>query len=229
MIGNLNKRLQILIAMLICAVAGCSPLRSPPTVDRFQGIANSSDLKFINKKININNKKIAIVYSNNVSTQLAYNDKLKVELDGKPAFTALSSAESFSDDVNIVFDRNRLISGLIRQIKDRALEIFEATDIPDAFQRGADYVVLLDIHLAYTRNTNTAPSTIDAMHVAEASLIFIDKQLNAGPDISESVHQRQLAEEGGPGGNHGDFIRIQKEVRSKLINKVDASTRDKIY
>lgn len=210
---------QILILALLIALSSCATVTYEKPIDRFTGLANPGQITASGKSSidNAKKKTVAIVKSENVNKQLATVETLAQIFDKNKGTVAPDigmlllaasnpAAVSYRDQyraaatgndretleaIRAQLSSDRLITTIVSTIKSNVGRLILADDLPDAFQKGADYAVVLDLALsansgfdggavaAFLPGTNTFASKYD-MYI---SAIFVDKSLFSGPDV----------------------------------------------
>jgi len=212
---------KFLLVVCVAALAACGgPLPYKPEVSsRYQNlIAESELISGPGALTGTRTKKLAIVFSSNVKDMADYNEKLKKNFSSS-LYTWTSTSSELTNDIDIVFSNERLLSVLLAGVKARFASVSFENDISTGFESGADYVGIVDIQLGADQPdfAATFDGIIRLNHTANASLIIIDPSLKAGPDIVANIAHLQNTPGKGPDGNLREMLLNIKIARSKMI------------
>lgn len=212
-------RLTTLLA-IATMISGCiGPVVKPPLTDRFDGIIDASELAQGNKEITATKgKTLAVIFTKNTYQTLKFNAELLKRFQSAGGSLTLNY-KAAQDDAGIVLSEEQLMGALMLPLRSAFKATSIAPDIPSAFEGGADLVALVDLDLNYVgTDSRYAPSPIiHITHTANSSVIFIDKELSAGPDVKVAVEHKQATAAKGPDGNNRDFLYAVKQARSKMV------------
>lgn len=216
-----NASLKALAAgIVMLGFLGCAtPLKKAPVGDRYQNLINASQLTQSRTQIDHSRSKVlAVVLSMNTQTSLAFNAELQQRFKSFSGAMTLNH-EAIHDDVDIVLSQDGLMGALLAPLKARFKEVRLVNHIPEGFESGADYVAILDLDLNYlSLDSEWEPSSILHIdHTANCSVIFIDGELVAGPDIVANVLYKQETPARFADANNRDFIFAVKQARTTLI------------
>lgn len=205
------------------------PITSPPQEDRLSGLATNSQLKPGAERIEqAKSKVLAIVYSVNVPKQLASNQELMSRFDGTNLVSSVfAGGAAAKEDGMIVFSSDRLLEAVLAGVKDRFKEVVLAKDLPDAFDKGADVVGILDLRLAYVWDSSETRKMVYE-HTANTSMLFINRRLEAGPEAVANITYKQDTPAAGADANNRDFTVAVKDARTQMVRKISAEFDQKI-
>ncbi len=160
---------------------------SPPQTNRFKDLVDESKLKIGDTTIKDSKTKVlAIIYSENVPRQMIYNKHILEIVNRNMRF---ENYVNF-DDYDIVLSDEKLMAAIVFKLKNKFDKIIIAKDIPSAFSNKADYVGILDIRLDVLKPLSSKITT----HVANTSLLFINRNLQRGPEINSMIRTESTLE-----------------------------------
>jgi hypothetical protein len=188
------KKLVVYCLLSLCVfAAGCAHRQFPANPvygDRLEGLMPQEMLKTTRPMITgASTKKLALVRSSNVSSALKYNAEV---LEWRRWATATYVSEGQQSLLNQIAEQvssdSLFLESLLHPLRSSFREVVIATDVVEGFERGADYVGIFDLQSSQIdRMSKYNPGPLDWDDVSKLSIVFIDRQLIAGPDIHVSV------------------------------------------
>ena len=211
---------KALLCSFVCMLAGCaSPVMKPDMVDRLSGLVSPDMLKpGVNSVSESKTTTVALVLSENVPKSLKITDSMLSLLTGPAQLYHLDFKSG--DDAKIVLSGDRLIQALRAPLKQRFREVLDAKTVREGFEKGADYVVILDLELGYEYHEDSTYKWMNFTHTANSSYLFINRNLEQGPDIVANVEHQQKTPAAGASANNSDFLVNVREARVKMLKKV---------
>ncbi len=118
---------------------------------------------------------------------------------------------------NLYFDK------AVGMIKAKFNGVTNASNVQEAFDQGADYVAILDIKLENTDlSSKTEPGPLTERNVADLSVLFIDKNYEASPDIEVKNTSTETYQPIKPDSNIRNSLDIIKRARDKTFTEFEA-------
>ena len=193
---------------------------SPPLKDRLTNIADPSSIKFGSNDKTITgtqNHKLAIIKSINVDEQInAYQKYVDWNLKLIKSY-ALNPAPIIAE-ANTFITGNQYYENVVAILKPRFSSTVEAKDLKEAFEQGADYVAIVDIKIEFKPlGTETGPLSVS--NTADVSILFIDKSLEAAPNIVIQNTVINNYEGTNPDENFKKELGFIKVVRDKTLSE----------
>lgn len=116
-----------------------------------------------------------------------------------------------------------MLEKAINILKPKFATVIEATTVQEAFDKGIDYVGILDIRLEYTDlSSKTEPGPLTERNIADLSVLFIDKNYEASPDIMVKNTSIETFQPIKPDTNIKNTLDILKRARDKTLNEFEA-------
>jgi hypothetical protein len=217
---------KILICFLMLLITGCATMhgvQSPPQQDRLEGLAKPDQIKITKNKITGASKlKLAIVQSANVEPQIKSYSIVAKQFDEVISSYVKESATVKSDSEIILSDK-LFLQSIINSLRSRFAETIYTNDLASAFKQGADYAVIVDIRFEYLDlSSQTDPGPLKEKNVADISALFINKNVEGGPDIqvkNTSITERQPK---GAEANIREMLNLIKNTRLKSLKDFEA-------
>lgn len=198
---------------------------SPPQKDRLINIVDQNNIKFGSKDKVITgtaNYKLAIIKSANVDEQINAYQKF-VEWYLKLIKSYASNSAPLISEANTFISGNQYYEKAVGLLKPRFSSTVEAKNLKEAFEQGADYVVVIDIKLEYTDlSSKTEPGPLTERNIADLSAIFVNKNYEAGPDIVVKNASTETFQPIKPDTNIRNTLDILKRARDKTYNEFEA-------
>lgn len=199
-------------------------IASPPQKDRLLNVVDATKLKTTNtEKPILGSKayKLAIVKSVNVDEQIkAY--QAHVDRRNKGIKDYASNPQPFLDEVNSFVPGNLYFDKAVDLTKAKFNGVINASNVQEAFEQGADYVAIVDLKLENTDlSSKTEPGPLTERNIADLFLLFIDKNYEAGPDISIKNISIETYQPNGADKNIRNNIDILKRARDKTFNEFE--------
>ncbi|WP_410209594.1 hypothetical protein [Aquirhabdus sp.] len=227
MLTNIFYR-SLFAGVLAFSLTSCAtlPLKAP-LEDRYVNLVNEDQLNQSRTHIeNAKSKVLAVVFSKNTVNSLTYNAVLRERLSTVIGSMSLNPDE-IAEDREIVLSEQGLMGALFLPLKTVFKEVRIVKSIPEGFEGGADYVGVMDLDLNFINLDSkfTPSSIIHNDHTANCSIIFIDPNLVAGPDVIANVKHRQETTPKFAGANNRDFMYAVKIARTKLVKSFAAQVK----
>ncbi|PJD90422.1 MAG: hypothetical protein CTY12_09130, partial [Methylotenera sp.] len=222
--GGLLEKLNDAIVGGIVGITN-PDIKSPPQKDRLLNVVDATKLKTPNtEKTILGSKayKLAIVKSVNVDEQIkAY--QAHVDRRSKGIKDYATSPQPFLDEVNSFVPGNLYFDKAVGMIKAKFNGVTNASNVQEAFDQGADYVAILDIKLENTDlSSKTEPGPLTERNVADLSVLFIDKNYEASPDIEVKNTSTETYQPIKPDSNIRNSLDIIKRARDKTFTEFEA-------
>ncbi len=216
----------IITALSVCLLSACDPPPwvRPSSVSPLTGLVPVGQLKTTRTQLTGTGQKVlAIVYSKNVEYSRTLNAQMQTKYLG---WITQFNTGDIRDDVNLVLSDDVLMSNLLAPVRAAFREVRFVRDIPEGFENGADYVAVLDLDLNTTSKMVLLSQT--TTNVAHASLLFIDPNLEAGPEVRSLVTSEDTLTMKGADGNIRDGVRLIKNARTKMISEFATDFASKV-
>jgi len=200
-------------------------ISSPPQKDRLLNVVDATKLKTTSTEKPILGSrayKLAIVKSVNVDEQIkAY--QAHVDRRSKGIKDYASNPQPFLDEVNSFVPGNLYFDKAVGMIKAKFNGVTNVSNVQEAFDQGADYVAILDLRLENTDlSSKTEPGPITQRNIADLSVLFIDKNYEASPDIEVKNTSTETYQPIKPDTNIRNSLDILKRARDKTFNEFEA-------
>lgn len=229
-----NKRRLLLSFLLpLSSVACVSVLKTPAQEDPLTGLVSRSQLKnAVGNLPSVKDKKLALIYSVNVPKTLDVNRQLASRFGDSMTAFLTSSSTALGEDASIVFSAEKLLDACFEPLKKRFQSVSLASDLPDAFSKGADYVGIVDLRLEYLINENDPDHAkhthMVITHISNISILLINRKLEAGPNLVSNVEHQQRTIAAGAEANNRDFINNVRLARVKMLRAFQSHISEKI-
>ena len=222
---------KLITIIFIATLTGCAtfqPVASPPQRDRLEGLAAQSQIKMShNKIVDASKLKLAIVSSVNVQPQIQSFYTFSNQFD-QIIKAYVSEEQSVKKDAEIVLSDKIFLQSIVNSLSSKFSETISANDLRDAFNKGADYAVVIDLRFEWVDlASKISPGPLSEKNVADISALFIKKTLEGGPDIqikNTTISQREAK---GPEANVRELLNEIKDTRLKSLKRFD-SELDKV-
>lgn len=217
------------LTLLLSACPTLDTVPSPPQEDRLKGIVNQQQPFTRSRLTNTSNKKLAVIYSVNVSPQLAANAEQARRM--KPLIDYyVKDSRAVNNDVDIIFSGDFFLKAIDDMLSSKFKYVVHAKNLDDAFRNGADYAAVIDIRFEYLDfSSKTTPGPLITRHVANASTLFIDKNLQSGPDIQANNTLSTQDEPLGAEANTRRFLKQVKDLRLKTLKEYNTNLNQVVF
>lgn len=200
-------------------------IASPPQKDRFLNVVDQSKLKLASPDRVIMGSgayKLAIVKSVNVDEQIkAY--QAHVERRNKGIKGYATTPQPFLDEVNSFVPGNLYFDKVVGLIKPKFKSITYVNNVQEAIDQGADYVAIIDLKLENTDlSSKTEPGPLTERNISDLSVLFIDKNYEASPDIVVKNTSTETFQPIKPDTNIRNSLDILKRARDKTFQEFEA-------
>lgn len=222
---------RLMAALSLAILGGCvsfAPLpSSPPQQDRLQGLANPGQIQLSQSRIIGSSKfKLAIVNSVNVQPQIQSYHQFSGQFD-RIIKAYVSEEQKVKADAAAILSDKVFLDSIDRQLSSRFAETIRADDLREAFNKGADYVAVVDVRFEVADLTPEIgffemPSDLLTKHVADISVLLINRSLEGGPDIQIKNTYVAKGPGKGPEANIREMLSAIKDTRLNSLRRLDA-------
>ncbi|GAB3382632.1 hypothetical protein GCM10027567_30750 [Spongiibacter taiwanensis] len=134
--------------------------------------------------------------------------------------------QTLKADAKTILSDEIFLTSIVNQLSSRFAETFQAEDLRDAFNKGADYVAVIDLRFEIVDLTPEIgifemPSDIVEKHVADISVLFINRRLEGGPDIQIKNAYVSKRPGKGPEANIRLLLNDIKNTRLTSLKRLD--------
>lgn len=219
---------SVLMGLVFLGLTACTTMHgveSPPQQERLTGLAAPGQINITKAKTlqGVSKQKLAIVKSVNVDPQLKSFDQVRQQMGSViPAY--INDQKGVTKTAEVVFSDQLYLQALISPLKARFGSIVLAQDLADAFEQGADYVAIIDVRFEFVDlASKLVPGPIHIKHVANASVLFVNKKLAGGPDVVIENTLIQQHSPMGPEANVRQILKSVQEVRLKTLQEYETA------
>lgn len=228
------RRLFCSTLLVVSAVlAGCASGHrdypaNPQYGDPLQGLVQPGQLQMSRAAISgASGKKLALVRSANVESALRYNAAV---LDWRRWATAtyinVDQQQLLNQIAEQVSTDKLFLESLLTPLRSSFKEVVLAADVVDGFEKGADYVGIFDLQSSLTdRMSKLMPGPLDWDNVSRVSVVFVDRQLVAGPDVRVDVVTKTYETPQGAHANTRIALGKMQENRVGTVSEFDKRVR----
>ncbi len=224
----LSTLLSLLAVLTGCASGHRAYPANPAYGEPLQGLVQPGQLRMSRTEITgAGTKKLALVRSANVDAALKYNAAV---LDWRRWATAtyinVDQQQLLNQIAEQVSTDKLFLESLITPLRSSFKEVFVAADVVDAFEKGADCVGIFDLQSSLTdRMSKFIPGPLDWDDVSRVSVIFVDRQLIAGPDVRVEVTTKTYEKPQGAHANTRIALSKLQQNRVATVSEFDRKIR----
>jgi len=229
----MRRLLLSTLLSLTAVLAGCAsshrPYPSNPVYgEPLKGLVQPGQLRMSRTAITgAGTKKLALVRSANVDSALRYNASVLEWRRWATATYINTDQQQLLNQIAEQVSTDKLfLESLITPLRSSFMEVFVAEDVVEAFEKGADYVGIFDLQSSLTdRMSKIMPGPLDWDDVSRVSLVFVDRQLIAGPDVRVEVTTKTYQKPQGPHANTRIALSKLQENRVTTVSEFDKKIR----
>lgn len=200
-------------------------IASPSQKDRFLKVVDQSKLKLSSPDKVITGSsayKLTIVKSMNVDEQIkAYQAHVARRNKGIKDYA--TTPQPLIDEVNSFVPGVIYYEKAVGLLKAKFSSIASANNVQEAFDQGTDYVAIVDLKLQnIDLSSKTEPGPLTERNIADLSVLFIDKNYEASPDIVIKNTSVETFQPNGADKNIRNNLDILKRARDKTFKEFEA-------